>query len=136
MNKIILLMMFSMLCAVSYAADTNPMPEQTLHVQFQLKSAHSNSWSTSSATLKGAATESMIRNQLMSRWPNHQIRVLAVDTGDRKLYSVRYQVSRDGKNWTGGSTVLQNSITQSMARNQISQRYPGMKVRILSMTRL
>ena len=99
-------------------------------VIFQVQSG--NSWSSSSATLRGATSESMIRNELSRRYPNRKIRVLAVRTGVSQRFFVRYQVSKDRKNWSTSSATLYDARTESMAKNQISQRHPGMYVRILS----
>ena len=102
-------------------------------VRFQVQSG--NSWSGSSATLRGSTSESMIRNELSRRYPNRKIRVLSVRTGASQRFFVRYQVSRDRKNWSTSSATLYDARTESMAKNQISQRHPGMYVRILSKVR-
>ena len=113
----------------------SPVASQSVNVQFQMMAPGGAGWSTGTTTLRGSATESMIRNALASRWPNHKIRILAVDTGNPVRHLVQFQVSRDRKMWNSGSTVLLNARTQSMAKNQIAARYPGMHVRILGMTR-
>ena len=96
-----------------------------------------NSWTSSSTTLKGATTESMMVNTLSARHPRAQIRILSVAFPGRTVrMSVRYQFRRnDAASWTTGSTVLNNVLTESMARNQLSVRHPGMEIRILSMVR-
>lgn len=116
------------------AARDNVIPhDRMVRVQYQSKSRSSKTWSNGSTSMKGHTSESMIRNELKRRMPNSQIRVLAVDTGKRVSHFVRFQTSSDGKIWSNGSTQLQNALTESMARNQIMQRNPGKKVRILSM---
>lgn len=106
---------------------------EPVFVRFQVQSG--NSWSGSSATLRGSTSESMIRNELSRRYPNRKIRVLSVRTGASQRFFVRYQVSRDRKNWSTSSATLYDARTESMAKNQISQRHPGMYVRILSKVR-
>lgn len=44
---------------------------------------------------------------------------------------VRYQISSNGKSWSGGSVTLTNALTESMARNQLSQKFPNRQIRIL-----
>ena len=107
--------------------------DENVYVRFQVQSG--NSWSGSSAVLRGSTSESMIRNELSRRYPNRKVRILSVRSGKSQRYLVRYQVSRDRKNWSTSSAVLFDAITESMARNQISQRHPGMQVRILSKVR-
>ncbi|MBE6370520.1 MAG: hypothetical protein E7055_00405 [Lentisphaerae bacterium] len=102
-------------------------------VQYQAKNPNSKSWTTYSTTLTDALTESMIRNQLLQRHPGYVVRVLAASEGKDVQASVRYQIRRNNSSWTTGTTVLRNALTESMARNQISARYPGSEVRILSM---
>ena len=106
---------------------------EPVFVRFQVQSG--NSWSGSSATLRGSTSESMIRNELSRRYPNRKIRVFSVRTGASQRFFVRYQVSRDRKNWSTSSATLYDARTESMAKNQISQRHPGMYVRILSKVR-
>ena len=106
---------------------------EPVYVRFQVQSG--KSWSGSSATLRGSTSESMIRNELSRRYPNRKIRVLSVRTGASQRFFVRYQVSRDRKNWSTSSATLYDARTESMAKNQISQRHPGMYVRILSKVR-
>ena len=122
--------------AGSYAADDRRIApdNRTVYVQFQYKTS-GGSWQTGTTSLRGSTSESMICNALASRYPDRRIRVLAVSDGKPVRYLVRYQISRDHKTWTSGSTVLQNALTQSMAANQISARNPGMYVRIVSMIR-
>ena len=104
-------------------------------VRFQVKQNSNSNWSTGSTTLHNATTESMMLNQISSRYPNCKVRILAARRGTMQAYDVRYQVSRDKKNWSTSSAVLYDAPTQSMAKNQIAQRYPGMFVRILSKNR-
>ena len=106
---------------------------EPVYVRFQVQSG--KSWSGSSATLRGSTSESMIRNELSRRYPNRKIRVLSVRTGASQRFFVRYQVSRDRKNWSTSSATLYDARTESMAKNQILQRHPGMYVRILSKVR-
>ena len=117
------------------AAGKNIIPhDRMIRVQYQSKSSSSKSWSNGSTSMKGHTSESMIRNELKRRMPNCKIRVLAVDTGKPVSHFVRFQTSTGGKTWSNGSTLVQNALTESMAKNQIMQRNPGKKVRILSMT--
>lgn len=102
-------------------------------VQYQAKHPQSKSWTTFSTTLTDVLTESMIRNQLSQRHPGYEVRVLAASAGKDVQAAVRYQIRRNNASWTSGTTVLRNALTESMAGNQISARYPGSEVRILSM---
>ena len=46
---------------------------------------------------------------------------------------VQYQAKRpDSRTWTSYSTTLTDALTESMIRNQLSQRHPGYIVRVLS----
>ena len=101
-------------------------------VRYQIKSVNGNSWSTNTVTLKGAVSESMMVNELSCRHPNSQIRILAAACGKNILTVVRYQISSNGKSWSAGVITLSNALTESMARNQILQKFPGKQVRILS----
>ena len=104
-----------------------------LKVQYQAKRPDSKSWTSYSTTVTDARTESMIRNQLSQRHPGYVVRILAVSDGRNVQVSVRYQIRRNSPSWTTGATTLQNALSESMAENQISARYPGSEVRILSM---
>ena len=136
MNKFATLAVCSLISAGSFAIDERPVVPAGIPVQvrFQLKSANSSSWSTSSATLKGSVSESMMVNELSRRYPNSQIRILAANCGKTVSVSVRYQISRNGKSWTTGTAALTNALTESMARNQLSQKYPNTEIRILGIT--
>ena len=133
MNKFLALVSCSLISAGALAYDERPVVPADIPVQvrFQLKSANSNSWSTGSATLRGSVSESMMVNELSRRYPNSQIRILAANCGKTVSVSVRFQMSRDGKSWTSGNAVLTNALTESMARNQLSQKYPNTEIRIL-----
>jgi len=106
----------------------------TVRVQYQIKSPNSKSWSTATATLKGSVSESMMENTLSQRHPGSMIRILSASSGKNVQMSVRYQISRDGRSWTTGTASLQNALTESMARNQLSVRYPNTQIRILSVS--
>ena len=137
MKMIILVLCALMLPAMPLGAAKRKHPDahHTIYVQFQMKATNSTSWSTSSTTLRGLVNESMIHNTLASRFPDHKIRILSVNTGKPVRHLVQYQLSRDRKSWSTGSTVLLDARTMSMAQNQISARHPGMHVRILNMTK-
>ena len=45
---------------------------------------------------------------------------------------VRYQYQSPGGNWSTSGTTLKGATSESMMINQISQRHPGKKIRILS----
>ena len=137
MNKFLTLVSCFLISAGIFAYDERPVVPADIPVQvrFQLKSANCNSWSTSSATLKGSVSESMMVNELSRRFPNSQIRILAANCGKAVSFSVRYQISRNGKSWTTGTATLTNVLTESMARNQLSQKFPNMKIRILGIAR-
>ena len=46
---------------------------------------------------------------------------------------VQYQMKNpNSKSWTTYSTTLTDALTESMIRNQLSQRHPGYVVRVLS----
>lgn len=123
------------LCICSVHARPAKKSNLPVVVRFQVRQGSSRTWSTGSATLHNATTESMMTNEIASRYTNCQVRILSARRGATQAYNVRYQVSRDRKNWSTGSAVLYDAQTQSMAKNQISQRYPGMYVRILSKVR-
>jgi len=118
-----------------YGADENPIfPNHArVKVQYQAKQPSARSWTMFTATLTDVLSESMIRNQLSQRHPGYEVRVLAASAGKDVQAAVRYQIRRNNASWTSGTTVLRNALTESMARNQISARYPGSEVRILSM---
>ena len=136
MNKFLTLAACALISIGSFANDERPVVPAGIPVQvrFQIKPANSSSWSASSATLKGSVSESMMVNELSRRYPNSQIRILAANCGKTVSVSVRYQISRNGKSWTTGTATLTNALTESMARNQLSQKYPNTQVRILAIT--
>ena len=140
-NELMKLLMAGLLVpgTTLFGADERPIISgaDTVRVQYQIKSSGANAWTTSSTTLKGATTESMMVNTLSARHPRAQVRILSVAfPGRTERISVRYQLRRnDAASWTTGSTVLNNALTESMARNQLSVRHPGMEIRILSMVR-
>ena len=131
-------MLSAFLAGGGFAYDERPIvpADVSVQVRFQLKSANSNSWSTSTAVLKGSVSESMMVNELSRRFPNREIRILAADCGKDISTQVRYQFSRDGKSWTSASIVLTNALTESMMRNQLMQKFPNTQVRILGMNQL
>ena len=107
-------------------------PDASVTVQFQWKRKGGNSWTTSSTILKGAVTESMMVNQLAARHPNSQIRILSASSGSAVSHSVQYQMKKGQAPWTTATTILNNALTVSMAKNQLQARYPGATIRILS----
>ena len=117
----------------SLGYDERPIVPSTVPVQvrYQIKSVNGNSWSTNTATLKGSVSESMMVNELSRRHPNSKIRILAAACGKNIATVVRYQISSNGKSWSGGSVTLTNALTESMARNQLSQKFPNRQIRIL-----
>ena len=127
---IILLLTVSLAGADEYPVFRN---HARVKVQYQAKHPNSKSWTTYSTTLTDALTESMIRNQLLQRHPGYEVRVLAASEGKDVQASVRYQIRRNNSSWTTGTTTLRNALTESMARTQLSAKYPGSEVRILSM---
>lgn len=137
MKGLAVFMLGAFLAGAGFAYDERPVvpADVTVQVRFQLKSANSRSWSTATAALKGSVTESMMVNELSRRFPSREIRILAADCGKDVSVQVRYQISRDGKSWTGGTIVLTNALTESMMRNQLMQRFPNTQVRILSASR-
>jgi hypothetical protein len=134
MKGLTVMMLAAFLAGVSLAYDERPIvpADAAVQVRFQLKSPNGRSWSTATAVLKGSVSESMMVNELSRRYPNRDIRILAADCGKDISTQVRYQISRDGKSWTGGTAVLTNALTESMMRNQLMQRFPNTQVRILS----
>lgn len=130
-----LLMSFAILLAVFFTVHGREIVKDNVPVYVRFQVQTGKSWSSSSATLRGSTSESMIRNELSRRYPNRRIRVLSVRTGTSQRFFVKYQVSKDRKNWSSSSATLYDARTESMAKNQISQRHPGMYVRILSKVR-
>ena len=126
-------MLGAFLAGSSFGYDERPVvpADATVLVRFQIKSGNSKSWSTSTATMKGAVSESMMANEISRRYPNSEVRILSADYGKKISSPVRYQISRDGKTWSSGTVTLTNALTESMARNQVSQKFPNMQVRIL-----
>ena len=104
----------------------------TVKVQYQLKMDGYNSWTTTNASLRGAVTESMMVGQLAARHPNGQIRILSASYGKTVSHTVRYQMKRGNSAWTNGTVTLNNALTESMARNQLKAKFPGVSIRILS----
>ena len=106
-------------------------------VKYQFQKNGGNSWTTGTTTLTGAATESMMQNQIGARHPGYDIRILAVETKSPHQANVRYQFkSRNGTSWTSGSMTLTGALTENMARNQLLARHPGYDIRILGMNTL
>ena len=140
-NELMKLLMAGLLVSGTtlFGADERPIISgtDTVRVQYQIKSSGANSLTSSSTTLKGATTESMMINTLSARHPRTQVRILSVAfPGRTERMNVRYQFRRnDAASWTTGSTVLNNALMESMARNQLSVRHPGMEIRILSMAK-
>ena len=128
-----IIMLSAFLAGSCWGAEERPVVPSGVPVQvrYQIKSVNSNSWSTNTATLKGSVSESMMVNELSRRHPNSQIRVLAAACGKNISTVVRYQTSRDGKSWNTGTVTLNNALTESMARNQLSQKFPNRQIRIL-----
>ena len=126
-------MLGAFLAGSSFGYDERPVvpADATVLVRFQIKSGNSKSWSTSTATMKGAVSESMMANEISRRYPNSEVRILSADYEKKISSPVRYQISRDGKTWSSGTVTLTNALTESMARNQVSQKFPNMQVRIL-----
>lgn len=133
MKGLAIIMLSAFLAGSSFGYDERPVVPSGVPVQVrcQIKSVNSNSWSTNTATLKGSVSESMMVNELSRRHPNSQIRVLAAACGKNISTVVRYQTSRDGKSWNTGTVTLNNALTESMARNQLSQKFPNRQIRIL-----
>ena len=127
------IMLSAFLAGSGFSYDERPVVPSDLPVQvrYQIKSVSGNSWSANTATLKGSVSESMMVNELSRRHPNSQIRILAAACGKNITTLVRYQISRDGKSWNTGSVTLNNVLTESMARNQLSQKFPNRQIRIL-----
>ena len=128
-----IIMLSAFLSGSSFGYDERPVVPSGVPVQvrYQIKSVNNNSWSTNTATLKGSVSESMMVNELSRRHPNSQIRILAAACGKNISTVVRYQISSNGKSWSGGSVTLTNALTESMARNQLSQKFPNRQIRIL-----
>ncbi len=121
-----------------WGADERPIVgDQTpVRVKYQYQSAGSTTWNTSETTLRGAVSESMMINQISARHPGKQIRILsAVVNGKTVRVQVKFQSASPNGNWSTSTTTLQNALTESMARNQLAQRFPGKQIRILSMIR-
>ena len=119
-------------------ADERPVVpgNEQVRVQYQIRSARPSSWSTSTATLKGATSESMMINTLSARHPGSEIRILsAAIPGRVERVNVRYQLRRGQSSWGTANATLTNALTESMARNQLSVRHPGTEIRILSTVR-
>jgi len=137
MKKFILLVSVFLLIGTVSAENTRRrlFPDnKSVNVQFQHKPRNSKSWSSATVTLRGSTTVSMMKNEISRRFPNSQIRILSVNTGETVKTFVRFQTSRNnGKAWSSGSITLTNALTESMAKNQIMRMQPGAKVRILSM---
>lgn len=134
---LVILMLGAAMMTNSFADERPIVPaDREVRVMFQIRSqtASSAAWSTSNAMLKGAVSESMMANEISRRYPHSDVRILSASCGKDVSVNVRFQTSRDGKSWTPGTTTLKNALTESMARNQISQRYPNTQVRILGMT--
>lgn len=104
----------------------------TVKVQYQLKMDGYNSWTTTNASLRGAVTETMMVGQLTARHPNGQIRILSASYGKTVVHTVRYQMKRGNSAWTNGTVTLNNALTESMAKNQLKAKFPGVTIRILS----
>lgn len=118
------------------AADERPVvpAAASVYVRYQYRSV-GGAWASSGTTLKGAISESMMLNQLSRRHPGKEVRVLSAKVGGKsRRVSVRYQLRKGEGAWSSGSTTLQDALTESMARNQLSARHPGMEIRVLSMT--
>ncbi|MBQ4479241.1 MAG: hypothetical protein II943_01220 [Victivallales bacterium] len=119
------------------SADERPVvsPKSSVYVQYQYQNAGSDTWTTSSTTLKGATSESTMKNQISQRHPGKKIRILSAKIdGKSQRVTVKYQYRRGEGPWNTSSTTLQDALTESMARNQLSVRHPGQQIRILSMT--
>ena len=119
-----------------FGADERPLGQSTenVFIQYQYKNAGSRAWISSNTTMRGATTESMMVNTLSVRHPQAEIRILAAIFAGRIVRaSVRYQYRRENGAWITSSAIVLNALTESMARNQLSGRHPGMEIRILSM---
>ena len=88
------------------AADDRPIvpADKTVRVIYQV-SRDGKSWTSGGTSMTGAVTEDMMANTVASSHPNAQVRILSASCGKDVRVSVRYQVSRDGKSWTSGSTT-------------------------------
>ena len=102
-------------------------------IRYQKKGKNASAWSASSVMLTGAVSESMMVNEIARRHPGSEVRILSVETGKPHRTDVRYEVLRNGKRVSSGTAALTGALTESMARNQLSVRHPGMEIRILGM---
>lgn len=136
-NIIGMWVLFMALGGLLLHADERPVvPSQSsVYVQYQYQNANGGSWTTSSTTLKGAVSESMMINQIAQRHPGKKIRILSAKIdGKSQRVTVKYQMRNGNSSWNTSTTTLQDALTESMARNQLSQRHPNAEIRILSMT--
>ena len=126
-------------CLTLRSEDSRPIvpAEARVLVRYLLRSRTSAAWSVSSATLRGAVSERMMASQLAMRHPGYEISILSAapqgKTGARM--TVRYQLRQLGSNggWTTTTATLQDALTESMARAQLTQRHPRHDIRILSL---
>ena len=135
-NRILCMLWLLGATVLLFSADERPVVDasSSVYVRYQYQSPGGN-WSTSGTTLKGATSESMMINQISQRHPGKKIRILSAKwEGKSRRSTVKYQYRRGEGPWNIGSATLQDALTESMARNQLSQRHPNAEIRILSMT--
>ena len=135
-NRILCVLWLLGAALLLFSADERPLvgASSNVYVRYQYQSPGGN-WSTSGTTLKGAISESMMINQISQRHPGKKIRILSAKCeGKSRRSTVRYQYRNGEGPWNTGSATLQDALTESMARNQLSQRHPNAEIRILGMT--
>lgn len=111
-------------------------PDTTVKVMYQLKSQNGSIWTTGNTTLKNVTTESMARNQIAAKNPNMEVRILGIEYQKSLYFQVKYQYRNNGNGvWITGTTSLKNSLTESMAINQLLNKYPNCDVKVLSIVK-
>lgn len=109
-----------------------PVDAQVI-VTYLIRSSERNGWTTGTTTLCGIMSESMARNQIGSKHPGREVRVLGIQYRIRKDFLVKYQYrNRNSNSWTTGTSILPNVLTESMAINRLSIKYPNCEIKILS----
>lgn len=132
MKKIVLSVFILILSLSLFGRGTIVPDDVPVTVKYQHKAPDAKTWSNGSTVMRGAVTESMMRNQIKKNFPDHRVRILAADAGPDLVTQVSYQFTTNNKNWSKANTILYNALTHSMAKNQLMQRHNDAKIRILS----
>lgn len=137
MKTLIVLLLLAFMFPIFLSGDelllNEAIPASTpVRVRFQFQTKADGQWSSSNATLTGAITESMMRNQIAEQHSYYSIRILSVEWNRIIRMRVKYQFKSVGSSWTTSYTTVSGAITQQMVENQLKSQNPKCEINVLS----